>query len=48
MTVQASGATSSLAITKSTTSTGYGAAGDAIDYSYLVTNTGTTTLPACA
>ena len=40
----ASGATSSLAITKSTNSTGYGAAGDVIDYSYPVTNTGTTTL----
>ena len=44
VTVEASGATSALAITKSTTSTGYGAAGDTIDYSYLVTNTGTTTL----
>ena len=37
-------ATSSLSLTKSTTSTGYGDAGDTIDYSYLVTNTGTTTL----
>ncbi len=44
VTVEASGAASSLSITKSTTSTGYGAAGDTIDYSYLVTNTGTTTL----
>ena len=38
------GPRSSLSITKSTSSTGYGAAGDVIDYSYLVTNTGTTTL----
>ncbi len=44
LTVEASGAASSLSITKSTNSTGYGAAGDVIDYSYLVTNTGTTTL----
>ena len=29
---------------KSTTSTGYAAAGDIIDYSYMVTNTGTTTI----
>ena len=35
---------STLSLVKSTTSTGYGAAGDTIDYSYLVTNTGTTTL----
>ena len=40
----ASNATSSLSLTKSTDSTGYGAAGDTINYSYLVTNTGTTTL----
>ena len=32
-----------LSLTKSTTSTGYGAAGHTIPYSYLVTNTGTTT-----
>ncbi len=32
-----------LSLVKSTTSTGYGAAGDTISYSYLVTNTGTTT-----
>jgi hypothetical protein len=36
--------TSSLSLTKSTTSTGYGAVGQAIPYSYLVTNTGTTTI----
>ena len=44
VTVYASDADSSLSLTKSTTSTGYGAAGDTIPYSYLVTNTGTTTL----
>ena len=38
--------TSSLSLTKSTTSTGYGAAGQTIPYSYLVTNTGTTTISA--
>jgi len=43
VTVLASGATSSLSLTKSTTSTGYASAGDTIPYSYLVTNTGTTT-----
>ncbi len=43
ITVLASGATSSLSLTKSTTSTGYGAVGERISYSYLVTNTGTTT-----
>jgi uncharacterized repeat protein (TIGR01451 family) len=42
-TVDASNATSSLSLTKSTSSTGYGKAGDVIDYSYVVTNTGTTT-----
>ena len=36
--------TSSLSLTKSTTSTGYGAAGQSISYSYLVTDTGTTTV----
>ena len=36
--------TSSLTLDKSTTSTGYGAAGDPIPYSYLVANTGDTTL----
>ncbi len=36
--------TSSLTLTKTTTSSGYGAAGQAIPYSYLVTNTGATTL----
>jgi len=44
VTVDASGATSALSIVKSTNSSGYGAAGDTIDYSYLVTNSGTTTL----
>jgi uncharacterized repeat protein (TIGR01451 family) len=44
VTVDASGATSSMSLAKSTTSAGYGAAGDTIGYSYLVTNTGTTTL----
>jgi len=44
LTVAASGTTSSLSLTKSTTSTGYGAAGDTIPYTYVVTNTGTTTL----
>ena len=43
VTVYASDATSSLSLVKSTTSTGYGAAGNTINYSYLVTNTGTTT-----
>ena len=44
VTVQALYATTSLSLMKSTTSTGYGAAGDTIPYDYLVTNTGTTTL----
>ena len=44
VTVAANAATSSISLTKSTTSTGYGAAGQTIPYSYLVTNTGTTTL----
>ena len=42
--VPASGAVSALSLADSTTSTGYGAAGDTISYNYLVTNTGTTTL----
>ena len=46
VTVAANAATSSISLTKSTTSTGYGAAGQTIPYSYLVTNTGTTTLTA--
>ena len=44
VTVLASSANSSISLTKSTTSTGYGAAGQSIPYSYLVTDTGTTTL----
>ena len=44
VTVLASKATSTLSLTKSTTSTGYGKAGDTIGYKFLVTNTGTTTL----
>ena len=44
VTVNASNASSSLTLVKSTTSSGYGAAGDTIPYSYLVTNTGTKTL----
>jgi uncharacterized repeat protein (TIGR01451 family) len=44
VTVNASGATSSISLMKSTTSSGYSAAGNTIPYSYLVTNTGTTTL----
>ena len=36
--------TSSLTLTKSSTSTGYGAAGNTIAYKYLVTNTGQSTL----
>ncbi len=42
-TVYASNATSSLSLVKSTTTSAYGAAGQTIDYDYLVTNTGTTT-----
>ena len=48
VTVAANSATSSISLTKSTTSTGYGAAGQTIPYSYLVTNTGTTTLTGVA
>ena len=44
VTVPASEATSSLSLVKSTSTSGYGAAGDTIDYSYAITNTGTTTL----
>ena len=44
VTVAANAATSSISLTESTASTGYGAAGQTIPYSYLVTNTGTTTL----
>ena len=43
VTVLAAYATSTLSVVKSTTSTGYGAAGDTIPYSYVVKNTGTTT-----
>ncbi len=45
-TVPASEATSSLSLTKSTTTNGYGAAGQTLSYNYLVTNTGTTTISA--
>jgi uncharacterized repeat protein (TIGR01451 family) len=44
VTVLANAATSSLSLAKSTTSTGYGAAGQTIPFTYAVTNTGTTTL----
>ena len=44
VTLEATGAESSLTLAKSTASTGYGAVGDTIPYSYLVTNSGTTTL----
>ena len=44
VTVAANAATSSIILTESTASTGYGAAGQTIPYSYVVTNTGTTTL----
>ena len=44
VTVLASQATSSLSVSTSTTSQGYGAAGETIPLSYTVTNTGTTTL----
>ena len=44
VTIPASGATSSLSLTKSTTSSGYSAAGQTLSYNYLVTNTGTTTI----
>ena len=43
VTVEASTAVSSLGLVKSTSSSQLTAAGDAIDYNYLVTNTGTTT-----
>jgi uncharacterized repeat protein (TIGR01451 family) len=42
--VWATDATTSLSLTKSTTATGYAAAGDTIDYQYVVTNTGSTTI----
>jgi hypothetical protein len=44
VTVPANEAMESLSLVKSTTSTGYGAPGEALNYNYLVTNTGTTTL----
>jgi uncharacterized repeat protein (TIGR01451 family) len=48
LTVAASGATSSLLLSSTTSSTGYGKVGDTIGYSYLVTNSGTTTLSAAS
>ena len=47
-TVYASNATSSVSLTKSSTTAAYGAAGNTIAYRYLVTNTGTTTLTGVA
>src|SRR5271166_2247246 len=44
VTVLASGATSAIAITPATPSTGFGSAGDVIPYFYTVRNLGTTTL----
>ncbi len=44
VTVPASGATSSLSLTKSTTTPSYSAAGQTLSYDYLVKNTGTTTI----
>jgi uncharacterized repeat protein (TIGR01451 family) len=44
VTVEASDAASSVSLDKSTTSSGYGAAGDTIPYTCLFTNAGTTTL----
>ena len=41
-------AISALSLAGSTTSAGYGAAGDTLSYNYLVTNTGTTTLSGIA
>src|SRR5579862_3766816 len=47
-TVYASNATSSVSLTKSSTTASFGAAGNTIAYQYLVTNTGTTTLTSVA
>ncbi len=44
VTVPASDATSSLSLAKSAITSAYGAAGDTIDYDYVVMNTGTTTI----
>ncbi len=46
VTVDESGATSSLSLSKSTTTSAFSKAGQSIDYDYLVANTGTTTLAA--
>ncbi len=46
--VDESGATYSLSLTKSTTTSAFSKAGQSIDYDYLVTNTGTTTISAIA
>ena len=50
VTVPASGATSSLSLTKSVTAAtrSYSAAGQTLNYDYLVTNTGTTTISSIA
>lgn len=45
-TVYENGATSSLSLTKSTTTSAFSKAGQTIDYDYLVTNAGTTTISA--
>jgi uncharacterized repeat protein (TIGR01451 family) len=44
VTVDAAFATSYLGLVKTTSSSGYGKAGDVVDYAYQVTNTGTTTI----
>ncbi len=44
LTVEASGATSALGLSETTTSTGYGLPGDSVPFSDTVTDTGTTTI----
>ncbi len=48
VTVDAVGATYSLSLVKSTTTSAFSKAGQSIDYDYLVTNTGTTTISSIA